>query len=448
MYTANANDLSITHGGLFYRLELFLKFINRNDPRVARRAVFLAAICWVPLFTLSALQGDAGNGPSSFIADIAAHARMLLAVPILIIAENIVDDRFAIIAAYFPNSNIIKENDIPAYEELLSSTLRMSDSAVSDIVIAILAYGILVLALLFADHPPEAWYAAETGGRGLTLAGWWYVMISMPLFYFLLLRWGWRLIIWCRYLWRLSRIDLNLIAAHPDQSAGITILSRSFEAFAPIFFAIAWVLSAAWCKQVLFGDAHVLDFKGPLIVFFVAALLISAGPLLLFMARLIRVKLRGLHDYGVLATRHSVFFDDKWIKGIDEHNEELLGTPDVSSMADLASGYQMVRAMRYVPFAPKSLIPLVVAIAGPHYSAYTNRDTPERSHKKSCGSSYVSLSNVRSKFYALSKILLTLSSNVCLIVLLHGVCRFSSYGVRLLRTEEKAAASNPGYQNT
>src|SRR5262245_51024876 len=98
-------QFSITSGGLFYRLESYLRLINANDRRVTIRASLYAVISWVPLFLLALLQSDfLRGGGSSFLYDIPAHVRFLLAVPLLTAAENIVDDRFTIIAAYFPNS--------------------------------------------------------------------------------------------------------------------------------------------------------------------------------------------------------------------------------------------------------------------------------------------------------------------------------------------------------
>jgi hypothetical protein len=54
-------------------------------------------------------------------------------------------------------------------------------------------------------------------GATRTMAGWWHVFVSLPIFQFLMVRWLWRYLIWCRLLWRISRLDLQLIPTHPDQ---------------------------------------------------------------------------------------------------------------------------------------------------------------------------------------------------------------------------------------
>jgi hypothetical protein len=62
------------------------------------------------------------------------------------------------------------------------------------------------------------WYGMTvTGKLQPTLAGWWLGCVSLPLVQFILLRWYFRLLIWTRFLWQVSRIDLRLVAIHPDR---------------------------------------------------------------------------------------------------------------------------------------------------------------------------------------------------------------------------------------
>jgi len=70
----------------------------------------------------------------------------------------------------------------------------------------------------------STWYAMPGGRWHLTPAGYWYVFVSIPILQFILLRWYMRLFIWFRFLWQVSRINLNLIPTHPDRCAGIALL--------------------------------------------------------------------------------------------------------------------------------------------------------------------------------------------------------------------------------
>ena len=58
-------------------------------------------------------------------------------------------------------------------------------------------------------------------------------------------------------------------------------------------------------------------------------------------------------------------FDQKWRRGGASPNEPLLGSPDLQSLADLGNSFEMVRAMRLVPFGKDTLIGLIMMILLP-----------------------------------------------------------------------------------
>jgi hypothetical protein len=54
------------------------------------------------------------------------------------------------------------------------------------------------------------------------------------LYEFLLFRWYFRLFIWAQFLWRVSRLDLDLKPTHPDKVGGLGFVGTSVFAFSPI----------------------------------------------------------------------------------------------------------------------------------------------------------------------------------------------------------------------
>jgi hypothetical protein len=87
--------------------------------------------------------------------------------------------------------------------------------------------GILVLWRFYIALDVPTWYATPEAGRlRPQLAGWWYFFVSLPLFQFILLRWYFRLFIWTRFLWQISRLPLAYAPMHPDRMGGIGFLSR------------------------------------------------------------------------------------------------------------------------------------------------------------------------------------------------------------------------------
>lgn len=359
---------SIIRGGLFYRLEERLKFVDANDSRVVTRAGIFALLTWFPLVMLANFQGLAINDDPhrSVLLDYSVYGRFLIAVPILIAAENLVENRYVIIASYFLNSGILPEGGRPQYLSILLSSQRLVISPIVEVILLVAAYSIVALSVSADLHSATStWVRTDSGA--LSIAAFWYALVSLPLFHFLLLRWGWRFLIWCISLWRLARLDLRLMSTHPDSAGGLGILSESINAFAPILFAVSVLVSSFWCKSVVYDGVPVTEFHRPFLVFLFVALLSSVMPLLVFTSKLIALKLRGLHDYGVLANCHSLMFDEKWIEQGEENIESVLGTPDISSLCDLKTDYQTVQTMKFFPFRLQNLIFLAGAVCLPMF---------------------------------------------------------------------------------
>jgi hypothetical protein len=206
----------------------------------------------------------------------------------------------------------------------------------------------------------DSWYAMLEGTRWhLTPAGYWYAFVSIPMFQFILLRWYLRLLIWFRFLWQVSRLNLHFIPTHPDRAAGLGFLGKSSYAFGPILFAQGAMLSGVIASRVLFGGASLLSFKMEAVGLIGVFLLFILGPLTMFSPQLARAKRKGLADYGLLASRYVERFEKKWV-GNESQYDELLGTGDIQSLADLANSYEVVRGIRPVPFGRDTILQVAV----------------------------------------------------------------------------------------
>jgi hypothetical protein len=78
-----------------------------------------------------------------------------------------------------------------------------------------------------------------------------------------------------------------------------------------------------------------------------------------------RTRRKGLAEYGLLAQRYVAGFREKWIFDSGTSSEELLGTGDIQSLADLGNSYTVVQEMRVVPFGLKDVARLAAATAAP-----------------------------------------------------------------------------------
>ena len=112
-------------------------------------------------------------------------------------------------------------------------------------------------------------------------------MCVLPIVQFVLLRWYWRLFIWYRFLWQVSRIELRLISTHPDRCAGLAFLGRSAYAFSPLLFAQGCMLAGIVATRVLYLGQNLGSFKLQVIGFIAFFVLAILGPRRMPYARLL-----------------------------------------------------------------------------------------------------------------------------------------------------------------
>jgi hypothetical protein len=210
------------------------------------------------------------------------------------------------------------------------------------------------------------WYAT-TGGDGVRLspAGAWLVFVSVPLFQFFLVRWYLRLLIWARLLWQTSRLELRLIPTHPDRAAGLGFLGGSVAAFAPFLMAHGALLMGLMAGKIFSAGAKFTDFKVEIIGWLLFLLLLVLGPLHAFSFQLRRAKRVGLREYGLLTSNYSRDFDRKWVRGGAGDDEQLLGSGDIQSLADLGNSFQVIRDIKSFPYGRDAVMQLVASVLAP-----------------------------------------------------------------------------------
>lgn len=358
-----AESFSITRGGPFHRL---LIAVFRDVPereRVVRRAIVAAAIAWLPLLVLCMAQGLAfgHNVGITFVRDFAVNVRFLVALPIFILAEYKIDNRWRKLVLEFLRSRLVHEDQLPVFDSILEKIRRLQEHFMPELVLIVLAY-----LPSFLAHQSEMLLSGANwhflpGTATLSWAGWWFKILSMPLFRFLLLRWFWHIMLWTLFLWRVSRINLHLVATHSDRAAGLGFLSEGQIAFSPIVFAASSVTASEVGNAIAYEGQTVMSLKFIMIGFGVLAVTILVLPLLVVVPTLIKVKKKALFEFGALVTHHGQLFEAKWIEGQREPGQEILGSQDASSLADLGTSFDVVRDMSFIPVDKPTLIGLAVA---------------------------------------------------------------------------------------
>ncbi len=359
---------SLVAGGPAHRLQEKLGLVGPGSLRAARRAVLSIVLTWGVLLVLSAVQGLAIGSTVKvpFLHDFSAYARFLVAIPMLILAEGLIEREMSAVAAHFYRSGLIAESDRPKYEAALERAKRMRDSTLAEAVILVLA-GLSAL-LVLHEFPLgfSTWRSlVSDSGHTRTFAGWWYLVVGVALFEFLLWRWLWRLAIWYGFLWRMSRLDLRLIATHPDRAAGLGFVGDAQRFFWVVVSAFAFTAAGVLGDEIVYTGARLLDFKFVIAGYVVVVLAAFLLPLTMFSPAMTEAKRRSLHEYDALAVLHNRLFDEKWVQGRHGEGEVPLGAPEISSLADLAGACDVLYRMRPVPFDPADAVALGLAALVP-----------------------------------------------------------------------------------
>jgi hypothetical protein len=214
--------------------------------------------------------------------------------------------------------------------------------------------------------PSDTWYASVTaGGNVLAPAGYWYMFVSVPIIQFIGLRWYFRLLIWGRLLWQVSKLDLNLVPSHPDSCCGLGFLGGIAAAMGPFLMAHSVLLAGYLANRILYEGTRLPDHGIEIAIVALLLYILALGPICVFAPRLIRQRLHGLYTYGPLASEYVIGFEKKWMEGERPEGEPLVGSGDIQSLADLANSFAIVQNIRPLPFGKEAVVAVAVVVALP-----------------------------------------------------------------------------------
>jgi hypothetical protein len=349
------SEFSLVDGGPLYALMRRLGW-TRPDGRLdyVLASLMIVAFAWGPLVVAS-LSAHFGTD-HSFAIDWGTHARLLVAIPLLLRADVSLHARTRSVVAKFTADRWAAEQT-DTFDRIVASAIRWRDAVGPEVALLVLAE---VVSQLVAWHVGGLGTRRVTTGRYLLVARWWYALVALPIFHFLVYRALWRWAIWTRLLWELSRLRLAPVATHPDLAGGLQFLSWPSIGFGYVVAALSATQAGVWADQVLDARVKIMDLKAYALVFVIAGLVVALGPLLLVAGHLWRCRYQGLFDYGRLAVDYTRMFQQRWIA--QRQRDDLLGSADIQSLADLANSYNIVDKMRFWPFGLRTVI--IIALAG------------------------------------------------------------------------------------
>ena len=349
---------------LFYNTPVLDRWKKLSN---VKKIFILLTLTWLPLLILSLIEGTIwGPSRQSIIKDAVVWFRYLVGMPLMLITPTFTGVRLKAIVDHFTRSKIIRNSDLGKFSLLVKSTLRLRDSLTAKTLIWILIYLIsfLILKNILPLQSPSWQTFDSASGRSITLTGWWYILITQPIYFFFVFYFLYRGFLWWRFMFRVSKFDLQLRASHGDDMGGLAFLAETLKAFSVPALAFSVSAASGAANFVLYegldlqGIQHVMIFLTSfLLIFFV-------GPLLFFITPMIEAKSKGILKYGVLEGHQLEMFEKRWLNEVSK-DPELLNSNDFSSVTDASSIVSRVTNMRIPPFTLKDVISLAILILLP-----------------------------------------------------------------------------------
>ncbi|MBL0372297.1 hypothetical protein JJB09_09680 [Rhizobium sp. KVB221] len=304
----NIPEFLAFRGGPFYELQRRLKMLRENSLDAGRRAVIYTALAWaVPLLLALAAGLSLDGSGYSYFSDPAAWARFLIAIGAFVLSEQQVEKALRAKLSHFQTSRLIADTSLQKATEAVNHALKQRNSFGAELICALIA-AIAAIAVYTNLHaaPVSSWAVSiTTEGHRITPAGWWSILVSMPLFVFLFVRGLWRHLVWSQLLRRIAKLELRLVATHPDGKAGLAFLAHYPNAYAFFVFGISCALAAGLAKHLLNEQLSVTTLTVVMGGWLAIVLAVFAYPLAAFTAPLFMLKEKSLLLLSAKATEYN-----------------------------------------------------------------------------------------------------------------------------------------------
>lgn len=362
------DEFMLGHGGPFYEMQQKLGLLQENAFRPVSRAMLFVAIAWLVPLILSVIEGNAVGEFSDkpFLSDFGVWARFFIAIGLFILIERQVQDRLREILLELVRAPILAPASYEAAAKAVTRARDRRDSNLAEVLILIIAVLATVASYFRMGSGEISSWAVQASS--LTLTGWWCLLVSNPIFWFLLVRWFWRLCVWAKLLYELAKLQYLLVATHPDGKGGLSFLGNYPNAFTEFIFALSCVLGAALAQGLLTGEIAIEIFGYVMGIWLLLVLALLAWPLLAFRKPLTDLKRQSLYVYGAQATRHNMKSELKLL-GENISASEAAESEEDSDIPDPTKPYALVKKQSVSLFNRSSLLPVSAAALLPLFAA-------------------------------------------------------------------------------
>jgi hypothetical protein len=370
---SDSHPFSLFEGDLVSRTFAALGMGSYRAGDLVKQSLVLIGLTWVPLALLAIVAEVHWSQPpgQNFFLDFAAYGQLLIGLPMFLIAERVIDGQTRSAARCFLTTGALAAGDAARLFHLNGRVERLRKQLWPELICIALGYVITaawVVPEMYNDR--DTWHAMGPVGQlqPLTWPGLLELGFVGPLTTYWWVRWSWKIGMWSWYLYRLSRLRLNLVASHPDKTGGIGFLSDAQTKFGIVILAygISNVAPTIGYKLALEGATmSVVSVWGIAAGFVIGAPLLFTIPLFMFTRQLYQTKARAMEMFQERSMERAQAFEEKWLKACSSGNYELMSGSDLAGLNALNQVYAHIHAMRVVPFDIRSFSELLGSALGP-----------------------------------------------------------------------------------
>lgn len=355
---------AIADAGPFVELQARLGLL-RSKADAARRQVFaFVTLAFVIPLLLSVAEGNAvrSEAGASFVLDLSVWARFVFSIAVFFLMERMVEDRLRLHLRQFAKTPLLSKSAMPKAAMAVSKALRRRELLLPELVCVGLAYAITLGGVMHAQESVVDTWLVHVGASGarITAAGWWVSLVSGPIFWFLLLRWLWRHLLWALLLVDLARLDLRLVVTHPDGVGGLAFIGQYPNVFTALVLAMSCTLAAAMANAFQHDALELTAYGYGMGTWLVIVLLLFSLPLAAFGKPLTALKHQTLLEASAGATAH-FRAAERAALGSNVVAADASEDATVADHPNTASTYQAAKKMGTLPFSREALVPLTGA---------------------------------------------------------------------------------------
>src|SRR5271166_339344 len=129
---------SLVRGGPFYRVQQAVGLIGPDRWNLGKRVIFALVIGWVPLVILTAIFDP--HLLISLLRDYRVYARVVIAIPVLLAGQALMESRFRIIEQQVRSAKLLGPDDLAYIDGMFATLARWGNSWLPELVIIVVVY--------------------------------------------------------------------------------------------------------------------------------------------------------------------------------------------------------------------------------------------------------------------------------------------------------------------